>query len=164
MCPACLYILYNHIFACMLLLGCPCPHAVQDKSAQGCLMHSSHFLGITPCSWPDWAHTPSVVFQQRWHASWGHNAAHYSLWRVPVWSSWPCLLSWLCFDVRSSIGGEICFCCFSSGGRPHLLSPPPPSLFPLHSWSSSLLSCNCSSVLGNRGRKSLSFRCATMTI
>lgn len=34
----------------------------------------------------------------------------------------------------------------------------------LHSWSSSLLSCNCSSVLGNRGRKSQSFRRATMTI
>ena len=53
----------------------------------------------------------------------------------------------------------------ASEGRPHLLSPRlllPGSHAQLVFFS--LLSCNCSSVLGNRGRKSQSFRRATMTI
>lgn len=64
--------------------------------------------------------------------------------------------------IKSSpMGGTLIF--------PFSPIPSPPRLPPtlplcLHSWPSSLLSSNCSSVLGNGGRKSQSFRRATMTI
>lgn len=64
------------------------------------------------------------------------------------------------------MGGTLIFP-FGPIAPPPSLPPPPPTLplcLCLHSWPSSLLSSNCSSVLGNGGRKSQSFRRATMTI
>ena len=113
----------------------------------------------------------------------GHNTAHYSLWRVviSVWTWWPCLelkkknntamwsesmlLLWCKEEILWQNYEQ--FRSLASEGRPHLYLPATTCIqfpMPLHSWSSSLLSCNCSSVLGNSGRKSQSFRPTTMTI
>lgn len=109
----------------------------------------------------------------------GHNTAHYSLWWVviPVWSRWPCPGAAALSKNMPPLWCEKKHCRkhISSprlwGAPSSLLSAPSlsPSLPPtlplcLHSWPSSLLSSNCSSVLGNGGRKSQSFRRATMTI
>lgn len=178
-------------FVYFLLLGCPCPHAVQDKSTQGCLMHSSHFLGITCLFLPQPAcmcvcvcvfscvltgHASQVITRRviRYDGLlflFGHDDP---AWHVKKKKKQPCgLTACFCFDVREKYCGRNMseFHFLASEGRPHLCPPSaaaaacvPGSQFPRHSWSSSLLSCNCSSVLGNRGRKSQSFRRATMTI
>lgn len=126
-------------------------------------MHSSHCPGITPCSCCSRARERSAVFSQRWLTI---RSLHNTLFPIiPVWSWWPCLVqpcgpqAWSCFDVR--ILWWIMFCPSPLGGTIIYVSCSPP---PLHSWPCSLLSCNCSSVLGNGGRKSQSFHHATMTI
>lgn len=125
-------------------------------------MHSSHFPGVTPCSCNP---RRFICVLTALTGEPGHNMVHYFLWFLfghddPGWCS-PAVQ-----DVDKECGNNVSFhtlplrgtlllcllcvlCSFSS-------SP--------HSWSSLLLSCNCSSVLGNRGRKSQSFHRATMTI
>lgn len=129
-------------------------------------MHSSNCPAITPCSCCGRARERSAVFSQRWLAI---RSLHNTLFPIiPVWSWWPCLVqpcgpqAWSCFDVR--ILWWIMFCPSPLGGTIIYVSCSPPPPLPLHSWSCSLLSCNCSSVLGNGGRKSQSFHHATMTI
>lgn len=75
-------------------------------------MHSSHFLGITPCSCHDASVCVFSCVLTALTCKPGHNTAHYSLWWVviPVWSWRPCLVQpcgpkvCFCFDVRGNIG------------------------------------------------------------
>lgn len=141
----------------------------QDKSTQGCLMHSSNFLRITSCSChskrtcvclrrcvfnsfdtQSWVITQHIIPYDGLLFPYGHDDP---AWYSHVVRKYASALMWEEMHIRPSpMGGTLLF-------RLH-----PCSLGLLHSWSSSLLSCNCSPVLGNRGRKSQSFRRATMTI